>query len=120
VTENPRAWRGEDGEVLAEAVDGDFAYVLVRDPTGKLWATITRLVDGQRSFYGAGTGEGMLWVNDRSGRDSGVVGVAGPSASETVTIVFQGAETRVPVVNGWFAWMRGGVPSHTYPDAVRH
>ena len=120
MTENPGGWFGEDGEVLAEAVDGDFAFLLVCDANGKLWAAIFRLVEGQRKFYGGGTGEGMLWVDDRSSRDVGVVGVGGRSSSATITIVFQGTDTRVPVVNGWFAWMRRGVPSHTYPDAVRH
>ncbi len=119
MAENPRGWSGEDGEVLAEAVDGDWAFLLVRGAKGELWAAVTRLVDGQWRFYGGTSAKGMLWADDRSGRRLGVVGLGGPSSSEIVTIVFQGEEIQVPVVNGWFAWMRRDVPSHTYPEAVQ-
>jgi hypothetical protein len=117
--DNPANWFGEGGEVLAHAMDGDFAFLVVRHGDAGCAVGVFRLVEGHWRFMGGGGGDAVLWVNDRSGSDLGILGVGGFSSSETVRIVFAGEESLVAVLDGAFAWMRRDVPSRTYPEVVQ-
>ena len=112
VMENPPGWFGEGGKVRAEAIDGAFAFLVVRHEDGRHSEGVFRLDGGRWRFLGGSDGVGgMLWVNDRSGSDLGVAATAGFSSSTTVTISFEDEVINVPVINGYYAWMRRDVRS---------
>jgi hypothetical protein len=115
-------WAGEGGTVLAEAVDGDFAFQLVRNRTRPMvvHTAFAQHVSGKWRYKGGGVLPSMGWVNDGTDPHLGVVGVGGPSSSLNVVIEFRGEEFTVPVIGGYFAWIRRDVPSHVYPDKVRY
>ncbi len=103
--------------VLAEAIEDDFVFQVVRDPQGDdVHTVIARRTDGVWRFRGGSHLGGALWVNDGTDRDLGILGFGGRSSAATVTIEFEGEEFVVPVTNGHFAWLHWEVP----PPTERH
>ena len=104
-----------DAAPVAKVTDGRFAFVVLRDRRGRLHLGMARHEGDHSEALGTGSGTGSLWCNTESDdvQELGVIGIGGAAESAYVRIEFLAEHFEVPVVDGYFAWMRPETPPHS-------
>lgn len=118
-------WTEADVVVRSVAIDGAVALVAGETASGDVCDIIAERHEGQWRYIGGGSSDGFgaeagfsSWARSDVA-PPGVLGAAGRTAARSVVVDYHGERITIAVRDGWFAWVRGGLPSEPLPRVDR-